>query len=103
MTTVTRNVTYRKVSLQTWFRTHPTFIDGMRDKDRNRYPKARTLESNVGLAEGYEAGRQFRTIAPWVTTRDVIKCINAKFWPEEVAQPLSEFLTDWTSMTSRRS
>ena len=98
---MTRNIKYKEVSLQAWFRGHPTFIDGMRDKDRNRYPKARTLEPNIRLANGYEAGRQFRTIAPWVTTRDLIKCINANFWPREIARPLTAFLTDWNSMAAR--
>lgn len=98
---MTRNAMHKKVSLQAWFRTHPTFIDGMRDKDRNRYPKARTLEPDIRLSEGYEAGRQFRTIAPWVTTRDLIECINADFWPGEIARPLKAFLTDWNSMAPR--
>ena len=100
---MTRNIEHKhkKVSLQAWFRGHPTFIDGMRDKDRNRYPKARTLEPNIRLANGYEAGRQFRTIAPWVTTRDLIECINANFWPIEIKQPLTAFITDWNSMSAR--
>lgn len=95
---MTRNSTHTEVTLQAWFRRHPTFIDGMRDKDRNRYPVARTLEPSMRLAEGYEAGRQFRTMAPWVTTRDLIKCVNANWWPEEIARPMTAFLLEWNNM-----